>query len=353
MTDAAGPAHAPAGPRACAPGDYDNDGWTDLFITYYGRNVLYQQSRRRPLRGRDRRGRACRRRACAGAQAARFVDYDRDGRLDLFVANYLRFDLADGDRAGQGPNCLVEGHPGELRVRRACRPTPTCSTTIDGDGTFADVSGASGVAKVTGRYSMTAVAADLDRRRLARHLRGVRLHGRDPVSQQPGRHVHRRARVESGAAYSETATPQAGMGLAVGDYNARRPARPAQDALRRRHPGPVSQPRQGAVRGRRPPAPGLGGREPLRGMGRRTARSGQRRPAGPLLRHRQRLSRRSSGCCRNTRTAARGSSSGTRATARLRERHERERGDAAVAAFEPRRRLRRLSTTTATSTSSS
>ena len=83
------------------------------------------------------------------------------------------------------------------------------------------------------------------------------------------------------------------MGLAVGDYNARRPARPVQDPFRRRHSRAVPQPRQRPVRGRRH---GRGSRraESLRRVGRGHARPRQRRPAGPLLRDRQRLPGRSS-----------------------------------------------------------
>src|SRR5207248_10670045 len=75
----------------CA-GDYDNDGRIDLFITYFGRNVLYHN---------DGEGRFSDATARAGlpvtgirwGSGCTFVDYDRDGRIDLFVANYLKFDL--------------------------------------------------------------------------------------------------------------------------------------------------------------------------------------------------------------------------------------------------------------------
>src|SRR5438105_3483527 len=93
----------------CA-GDYDNDGWLDLFITYYGQNVLYRN------RG-DGRFEDVTARAGLPTGGVRwgsgcaFVDYDRDGRADLFVANYLRFDLASAAEVGQGPNCLWKGVP--------------------------------------------------------------------------------------------------------------------------------------------------------------------------------------------------------------------------------------------------
>ena len=106
------------GPPASAPATIDNDGWLDLFLTYYGRNVLYRNDAGREfqdvtaaagLGGRDVRwGSGC-----------TFIDYDRDGRLDLFVSNYLRFDLEAADGAGEGSELPVEGRAGELRSEGA------------------------------------------------------------------------------------------------------------------------------------------------------------------------------------------------------------------------------------------
>jgi enediyne biosynthesis protein E4 len=92
----------------CA-GDYDNDGRVDVFITSFGRNALYRNAGGRfedvtaasgLAATADRWGAGC-----------TFVDYDRDGRLDLFVANYLRFDLANASEPGQGANCVFKGVP--------------------------------------------------------------------------------------------------------------------------------------------------------------------------------------------------------------------------------------------------
>ena len=143
----------------CA-GDYDNDGRLDLFVTYYGRNVLYHNLG-------DGRFEDVTVRAGLPADGTRwgsgcsFVDYDRDGRVDLFVANYLRFDLQSAAEVGKGPNCVWKGIP----VNCGPRGLPNDTNLLfhnDGGGTFTDVSAQSGISRVTGRYAMTAAAADLD-----------------------------------------------------------------------------------------------------------------------------------------------------------------------------------------------
>jgi hypothetical protein len=180
----------------CA-GDYDNDGWIDLAVTNYGENVLYRNrgdgtfedvTRRAGLpTGATRWGSGC-----------TFLDYDRDGRADLFIANYLRFPV----------NCGPRGLPTDTNLL----------FHNNGDGTFTDVSDRSGVAKVTGRYSMTAAATDfngdgwLDIYVACDSTASILYH-----NNHDGTFTD--TAVESGVAYSENGTQQAGMGLAVGDYN--------------------------------------------------------------------------------------------------------------------------------------
>jgi hypothetical protein len=199
----------------CA-GDYDNDGWIDLYLTYYGTNVLLRN------RG-DGTFEDTTAKAGVGGRAGRwasgctFADYDRDGRLDLFVAHYLRFDLTTAPEPGEGPNCVWKGVP----VNCGPKGLPTDTNVLyrnNGDGTFRDVSAASGIDRVTGRYPMTAVAADLDEDGwtdiyVASDSTAAVLYrnGRDGTFTDVA--------VESGAAYSEYGQPQAGMGVAVGDFD--------------------------------------------------------------------------------------------------------------------------------------
>jgi hypothetical protein len=103
VTEAAGLRRSGWASSACV-GDYDNDGWSDLFVTYYGRNVLY---RNRGGRFEDvtlRAGLA--QPDVRWGSGCTFVDLDRDGRLDLFVANFLRFDLASANEPGRFSNWL-------------------------------------------------------------------------------------------------------------------------------------------------------------------------------------------------------------------------------------------------------
>ena len=111
----------------CA-GDYDNDGWLDLFITYYGTNVLYRN------RGGERFEDVT---AAAGLAApgtrwgsgCSFLDYDRDGRLDLFVASYLVFDLETAREPGQGATACGRESRSTAGPRACPRTRTTCSTT--------------------------------------------------------------------------------------------------------------------------------------------------------------------------------------------------------------------------------
>jgi hypothetical protein len=213
VTDAAGLRRTGWASSVCA-GDIDNDGWTDLFITYYGQNVLY-----RNVAGHftDITGRAGLSAPPRWGSGCTFVDYDRDGRLDLFVANYLRFDLATAAEPGAGPNCLWKG----IAVNCGPKGLPTDTNLLyhnRGDGTFADVSKASGIADVQRRYPMTALAADLD----ADGWSDIYV-ACDSTAAILYHNNHdgtfRDVALESGAAYGEGGNAQAGMGVTAGDFN--------------------------------------------------------------------------------------------------------------------------------------
>lgn len=142
-------------------GDYNNDGFEDLFITYYGQNKLYRNNgdgtftdvteKAGLIYPETRFGSGC-----------TFVDYNRDGLLDLFVSNYVHIDLATAPKPSLDiPNCNYEGVPTN------CGPaglpaSPHFLYRNNGDGTFTDVSKESGIATMKGSFGFTAVAFDAD-----------------------------------------------------------------------------------------------------------------------------------------------------------------------------------------------
>jgi hypothetical protein len=216
VTEASGLARTSWASAVCA-GDYDGDGRLDLFVTAFGDNILYRGL------GSGRFENAT---AKAGLPAGgrrwgsgcSMVDYDRDGRLDLFVANYLAFDLERAAEPGQGVNCLWKGVP----VNCGPKGLPTDTSLLfhnEGNGRFADVSVRSGIAAVTERYPMTAAATDLD---------GDGWPDIYVASDSTAAVLYRNNRdgtftdtaVRSGVAFSDQGMAQAGMGLAVGDWNA-------------------------------------------------------------------------------------------------------------------------------------
>src|ERR1700685_2506480 len=108
VTAASGLTAAGWGQGVCV-GDYDNDGWEDLYITYYGKNRLYHNQNGVFSEVAGKAGVAGSGKAWGTGCA--FVDYDRDGRLDLVVANYVDFDLATAPAPGDRPTCVWKGGP--------------------------------------------------------------------------------------------------------------------------------------------------------------------------------------------------------------------------------------------------
>jgi enediyne biosynthesis protein E4 len=159
VTSKAGLAHAGWGQGVCA-GDYDNDGNVDLFVTYWGQNVLYHNNGNGTFTDVTARAGLVQSRTRWGTGCA-FVDYDRDGFLDLFVANYVDFDLKTAPDPGANPLCQYLG----ISVNCGPRGLKGESDLLyrnNRDGTFTDVSQPSGVGKIHDKYGLGVLAGDFD-----------------------------------------------------------------------------------------------------------------------------------------------------------------------------------------------
>jgi hypothetical protein len=199
-----------------AVGDYDNDGNEDIFLTYYGQNVLYRNNGNSTFTDAT---------AKAGfpidnirwGSGATFIDYDRDGFLDLFVANYLKFDVKTAPEPGKGGNCFWKGIP----VNCGPKGLPFDTNLLyknNGNGTFTDVSEKSGIAKVIGRYSMTAIVTDFNNDGW-QDIYVACDSTASTMYRNNKNGTFTDVSLESGTAYNEDGNAQAGMGVTIGDYD--------------------------------------------------------------------------------------------------------------------------------------
>ena len=201
---------------AVTVGDYDNDGFDDLFITYYGHNVLYHNNGDGTFTDVTATS-GLRQDVIRYGSGCTWVDYDRDGHLDLFVANYLDTTLEKLPRPGHNADCTWKGIP----VNCGPRGLPPGYVQLfrnNGDGTFTETTQAAGMAAAAGSYPMTAVAADYDNDGWPDIYVAC-----DSTPSWLFRNQHdgtfREQALERGAALSEDGMEQAGMGVGVGDYD--------------------------------------------------------------------------------------------------------------------------------------
>ncbi len=197
-------------------GDYDNDGFEDIFITYWGHNVLYRNNGDGTFTDVTR---------AAGlldnevrwSTGCTFVDYDRDGKLDLFVSRYMRFDPKKIPPAGKAPGCSFKG----VLVNCGPRGLPTDTHSLyhnNGDGTFTEVSERAGIAAAAGSYGLTAAAADFNDDGWPEiYVACDSTPSLLFVNNHDG--TFKEAGLELGVALNEDGQEQAGMGLGIGDYN--------------------------------------------------------------------------------------------------------------------------------------
>ena len=197
-------------------GDYDNDGYDDLFLTYWGKNALYRNNGDNTFSDvTDKAG--------VGGDPKRwnsgctFIDYDRDGKLDLFVSNYVNVNLTELPLPGKGTNCTWKGVP-VFCGPRGLKGTVNALYHNNGDGTFTDLSKESGIVNPSGYYGMTAVAMDFNNDGWEDIY--VACDSTPSILYRNNKNgTFTDVATERGVAYSEDGREQAGMGLAVADYD--------------------------------------------------------------------------------------------------------------------------------------
>ena len=198
-------------------GDYNNDGFEDLFCTYWGQNALYRNNGDGTFTDVTKQAGLWNDGPTRWGAGCTFIDYDRNGLLDLFVSNYLQFDFARVPKPGHGVNCNWRGIP----VECGPRGLPFARQHLyhnNGNGTFTDVSEASGIAKPRENYGMTAVCADLDEDGWPDIYVAcdstpslLFMNNHDGTFREEG--------ILRGVALNDDGMEQAGMGVGIGDYN--------------------------------------------------------------------------------------------------------------------------------------
>ena len=197
-------------------GDYDNDGYEDMFVTTYGKNRLYHN---------QGNGSFIEVAAAAGVAGTgklwgtgcAFVDYDRDGKLDIAVANYVSFDLATIPAPGASASCTWKGVP-VMCGPRGLDSSPNLLYHNLGNGKFADVSKASGFEKTPGHYCFSVSTIDYDEDGWPDIF--VACDSTPAILYRNNRDgTFTDTAAEAGVAFNDDGREQAGMGSSIGDYD--------------------------------------------------------------------------------------------------------------------------------------
>jgi hypothetical protein len=197
-------------------GDYDNNGWDDLFCCFWGHNILFHNNGDGTFSDVTRKAGVYDERVRWGAGCT-FLDYDRDGLLDLFICNYIKLDPEKTSLKAEAEVCQWKGIPTMCGPRGMPGDTNVLFHN-NGDGTFTDVSEKSGILKPGPRYSITAVSYDFDNDGWPDIYVAV---DSQPSILFKNNHdgTFTDVAVIAGVAYSENGHEQAGMGVGVADYD--------------------------------------------------------------------------------------------------------------------------------------
>ncbi|MGC2660155.1 MAG: CRTAC1 family protein [Bryobacteraceae bacterium] len=208
--------HSSGWAQGVCVGDYDNDGFTDIFVTYWGQNHLYRNLGGKRFKDVTEASHLTQSRTRYNTGCA-FVDVDGDGRLDLFVANYLKFDPKTTPQPGANPYCYYRGIP----VACGPRGLPFDRNILyhnDGGGVFSDISESSGIAEPEGHYGLGVLTADFN----GDGLPDIYV----ACDQTPsllyinkGKGKFEEEGTLRGVAFDENGRAMSGMGVAAGDYS--------------------------------------------------------------------------------------------------------------------------------------
>jgi hypothetical protein len=214
VTDRAGLNANGWGQGVCV-GDYDNDGWEDLYVTYYGKNRLYRNQRGVFTEVGEKTGVAGTGKAWGSGCA--FVDYDRDGFIDLIVANYVDFDVSTTPAPGERSSCMWKGAP-VMCGPRGLPPAKNILYHNRRDGSFEDVTVKAHIDRADGHYSLGISTIDFDDDGwpdiyvACDSTASILYHNnRDGTFTDVA--------VTAGAAFNEDGRAQAGMGATVADFD--------------------------------------------------------------------------------------------------------------------------------------
>jgi enediyne biosynthesis protein E4 len=206
VTEKAGVAAGGYG-QGVAVGDYDGDGFPDLYVTQYGRSILYHNNGNGTFTDVTEKAGVA---APGWASSAVWFDYDNDGRLDLFVCNFVDFNKA------KNLPCTAYNKPGYC-VPTLYKPAASWLFHNNGDGTFTDVSTSSGIAKHLGK-AWGVVAADLNNDgKMDLFVANDTVQNFLYMNRGNGRFEEIAAL--AGVGYSETGRPRSGMGVDATDFN--------------------------------------------------------------------------------------------------------------------------------------
>ncbi|MGH9450002.1 MAG: CRTAC1 family protein [Terriglobia bacterium] len=204
----------PGWAMGAAVGDYNNDGWPDLLVTCFGGAVLYRNN------GDGTFTDVTKQAGLGGdsgwATGAAFGDYDRDGWADLFVSHYVDFHLNDLPKFGSQINCQYHGIPVQCGPR-GLKGSPDNLYHNNGDGTFTDVSTQAGVSDPAGRFGLTALWCDFNN---DGRLDLFVANDGEPnyLYRNDGNGRFTDVAYEAGVAVNQDGNDQANMGVAPGDY---------------------------------------------------------------------------------------------------------------------------------------